>query len=49
MVQLTETQEQTINEVMKSYNEGHRSNIAFIVYNHPDWPAYAVQEFYECM
>jgi len=49
MIQLTETQEQTINEVMKSYTEGHWHNIALIVCNHPDWPAYAVQEFYECM
>ncbi len=49
MAKLTEKQQQTVDEVMKSYTAAHRGNISFIVYNHPDWPAYAVEEFYESM
>ena len=49
MAQLTEKQQQTVDEVLKHYTAAHRGNIAYIVYNHPDWPAHAVEEFYECM
>ena len=49
MVQLTEKQQKTVDEVLKHYTAAHRGNIAYIVYNHPDWPAYAVQGFYESM